>query len=541
MTPAPTSAAPTSACLASTYLARAALLAAAWLGLAAAPAPARTPPPARAGDAVTDFHGTPRHDGVFPVAGLSPANVADTRPDPSFDATLPGLLNAQPLYWRAPGASHGMVIAASEANVVAAFDAVTGRTLWQSRLGPPARRDGLCGNINPVGITGTPVIDARRGRLYADAVLATAGGQRHVLFGLDLRDGAVLPGFPVALGAGLAKLGVRFDDGLQENRTALQRLGGHVFIAFGGYVGDCGPYHGIIAAVSTTKPRVTAAWTTGEATGGATGGATKGGIWSPGALVSDGRFLYVVTGNTEGAADWAGGEAVLRFTPDLARPDYFVPENWRDLDATDLDIGGVNPTLIDLPGSHPGSLVLALGKDGKAYVLDRDHLPGLAPALLTRKVSDTELRGSTATYGVGPTRYVVMPDPGRNCPGPGGLTALALTASHGGPALRQAWCARLRGFGSPIVTEGAPGRSPIIWATGAEGDERLHAFDGVTGKPLYQSAPLAARVPHFSTLLVAEGRLYVPADGRIFAFRLPGTGPRVGQRVEHRVGSRVGP
>ena len=85
---------------------------------------------------------------------------------------MPGNVYAQPLYWRPAGAAGGRVIVATEDNVVAALDAVTGRTVWQQSLGPPAMSAAQpCGNIDPLGITGTPVIDERRGALYLDAMV----------------------------------------------------------------------------------------------------------------------------------------------------------------------------------------------------------------------------------------------------------------------------------------------------------------------------------------------------------------------------------
>ncbi len=468
-------------------------------------------PPASAGN-VTGFHATPDRAGLYQVPGLTPGTAARTRPDASFRASLPGLVNAQPLYWRPEGSARGLVIAASEANQVAAFDAATGHAVWRRTLGPPAPRAGLCGNIDPVGITGTPVIDPARRALYLDADISQGSAQRHEIFGLDLRTGAILPGFPVGVRAGLARLHIPFDDRYQENRSALALLDGHVIVAFGGYAGDCGPYHGILVSLDTAHPRLVGAWTTR---------AEKGGIWSPAGPVVDGQHLYVITGNTSGARRWGGGEALLRFPPSLKQPAYFVPENWQALDATDRDLGAVNPVLLALPGAVPPHLVLVLGKGRTAYLLDPRHLPGIGHARLTQTISDTALRGSTTRFAIGGTQYVVMPDAGLGCPKPGGLTALGVSAKAGEPVLRQAWCTALEGGGSPITTETAPGRNPIVWVVGAEGDESLHAFDGLTGRTLFTSAPLPAMVPHFSTPMVANGHLYIPADGRIFAFTLP--------------------
>jgi hypothetical protein len=62
------------------------------------------------------------------------------------------------------------------------------------------------------------------------------------------------------------------------------------------------------------------------------------------------------------------------------------------------------------------------------------------------------------------------------------------------------------------------GRSnPIVWALGAEGDNRLYAFRGDTGQPIFVSEPLSG-LRHLQSLIATHDRLYVGADGRIYAF-----------------------
>ena len=52
---------------------------------------------------------------------------------------------------------------------------------------------------------------------------------------------------------------------------------------------------------------------------------------------------------------------------------------------------------------------------------------------------------------------------------------------------------------------------------GAEGDNRLHAFRGDTGQPIFVSEPLSG-LRHLQSLIATQDRLYVGADGRIYAF-----------------------
>src|SRR5260370_16773509 len=124
------------------------------------------------------------------------------RLDPGFAPRFPGHLYAQPLYWRAPGREAGMLIVASESNPVAAIDAGTGATLWSRSLGAPVPLSTFrCGNIDPLGITGTPAIDEASGAIYLDAMLSDAPRPPHLLFGLSLPDPPLPPSRPLPVPA----------------------------------------------------------------------------------------------------------------------------------------------------------------------------------------------------------------------------------------------------------------------------------------------------------------------------------------------------
>ena len=80
-------------------------------------------------------------------------------------------------------------------------------------------------------------------------------------------------------------------------------------------------------------------------------------------------------------------EAVLRLAPDLRHHDnpdsYFAPHDWRSLDADDADLGGTNPLPLDVTGvGGSAALLLALGKDGRAYLIDRNRLGGIGGSLV---------------------------------------------------------------------------------------------------------------------------------------------------------------
>src|SRR5262249_2631659 len=153
-------------------------------------------------------------------------------------------------------------------------------------------------------------------------------------------------------------------------------------------------YHGWVVGIGRQNPGDIVAWSTT---------AWKGGIWAPGGIASDRERLFVATGNTGGAVRWGGGEAVFRLAPDLAASgptrDFFAAADWRALDARDADLGGTAPLPLDVPtGRGVQRLVLALGKDARAYLLDRDDLGGIGGALLSERVASFGLIGAPAVY-----------------------------------------------------------------------------------------------------------------------------------------------
>ena len=83
--------------------------------------------------------------------------------------------------------------------------------------------------------------------------------------------------------------------------------------------------------------------------------------------------------------------------------------------------------------------------------------------------------------------------------------------------MNTAWCGGLSGRGSAIATTTDGHSNPIVWILGAEGDNRLHAFHGNTGEPIVTSEPLSG-LRRFQTMIATRDRLYVGADGRIYAF-----------------------
>jgi hypothetical protein len=473
------------------------------------------------GGSVLVYHGNPERSGNFVAPALTWQRARAVRLDAAFQPRFEGHLYAQPLYWQPPGAAPAELIVATENDTVLAIDARSGATLWTRSLGRPVPLDSLpCGNIDPLGITGTPAIDPQTQAVYLDAMVGEPSGPHHLIFALSLKNGAILPGWPVDVGAALAARGQRFNAPDQNQRGALAILDGRVYVPYGGHFGDCGDYRGWVVGVSLGNPRDVVSWVTR---------ASGGGIWAPGGIASDGRSLFFATGNTFGARQWSDGEAVFRLPPDLARSaqpqDYFAPADWRALDAGDSDLGGTNPLLFNVPTASGAQqpLVLALGKDARAYLLDRDNLGGIGGSLVGETVSTDPIRTASADYPAMNGVFVAFQGPGAHCPTPRyGDTLTVLKIGAGSPpALATAWCAAFPGRGSPVVTTTDGHSNPIVWMLGADGDDRLHGYRGDTGAVLFDGGgpgDAMTGLHHFQDLIAAGGRLYVGADDRLYAF-----------------------
>src|SRR6266498_3159241 len=120
---------------------------------------------------VTQEHNNLSRDGLYIDAGFTPSAAANLTRDLTFDGTISGNVYAQPLYIEG-GPNGPMIIAVTESDNVYALDATTGTVIWQrTDIGPPVTSGLPCSNINPVGITGTPVVDLVSRRLFFDALI----------------------------------------------------------------------------------------------------------------------------------------------------------------------------------------------------------------------------------------------------------------------------------------------------------------------------------------------------------------------------------
>ncbi|HVX95852.1 MAG TPA: choice-of-anchor D domain-containing protein [Polyangia bacterium] len=471
-----------------------------------------------------------------------------------FDANVDGQIYAQPLY------AGGVLLVATEENVIYGLDPATGDTLWKRELGTPFRPADLnCGDLTPsVGVSGTPAIDVASNTAYLLSKTyanGSAGVASYYAHALDLSTGAERAGFPVLIAGTAANDPTRaFDAERQMQRPGLLLMNDVVYAAFGAHC-DAWPYYGWVIGISTTG-RVQTLFATESGSGNGSGA----GIWQAGgALVSDGdgQILFA-TGN-----DWsphagpvpgrtppgALGESVVRLSvqPDgtLAAADFFSPAIRDQLNVEDADFGSGAP--VALPASlgtakHP-NLLAQIGKEGILYLLDRDDLGGYQQGeggadRVVQKLGPIGNVWSKPSVWPGDGGYVYVPVAG-SCNGsaPGCLVALKMGASADGtPQLAQVGTSSSSfayGASAVVITSnGLRSGSALLWTvwssgwSGAGGE--LRAYDAVPENgtlPLRYIAGIGTSAK-FTTPGVGDGRVYVGTrDGHVLGFGMTGAPP----------------
>lgn len=300
-------------------------------------------------------------------------------------------------------------------------------------------------------------------------------------------------------------------------------------MVYGGHYGDCGTYHGWVVGVPLSGTGAKA-WAT----------QVKGaGIWGPGGAASDGQSIFVTTGNGIGGSNttWAESEGVFRFDPGPSytgqTADYFAPNNWADLDNGDVDLSGSGPLVIDAPALTPSKLVMAQGKDGYLYLMDRANLGGIAAQPASANVGALQVQsgeitnaGAWATVN-GATYVVVRPNGGQSGIGCPNGTSGDLVAVKLDPGAQQkmtvVWCANSGGTGSPSITSSDGNADAMVWVFQADqgAGASLLSFDLATGAPVFTggaASDQAGPVRRFTTPIAVHGKIYVGGDDKLYAF-----------------------
>jgi polyvinyl alcohol dehydrogenase (cytochrome) len=432
------------------------LLVAAGCGGAGAPADSTGAPPTTNTDrhaaAPTGPDDWPTYHRDNTRTGFVPDFPTPANPAVAWRADLDGAVYGQPLV------VGDRLLVATENDTLYALDPATGAVRWSSHVGTPVAKSTLpCGNIDPLGMTGTPVYDPATSRVFA--VAETTGG-RHELVGANVDTGRIEVRVPVEPPRG--------DRNVHQQRAALTLLNDRVHVAYGGLNGDCGEYFGTVFSVSTagTDPRTYTVPTSREA-----------GIWTPGGAVVDGDKLLYSVGNGESTSGFDDSDAVTALDANLRRVDLFAPTTWAADNEKDLDLGSGSPTLL-------GPWVFVAGKSGTGYVLDRNRLGGIG----AQRGQGPVCKSFGGTSVAGDTAYLPCVD------GPRALTI----GPNGTPDVR--WKAAVPANGSPVVG------GDTVWVPDWHGGV-LYALDRATGAVRAQ-VPVGD-LPHFASPTLSGRRVYL--------------------------------
>jgi outer membrane protein assembly factor BamB len=464
-------------------MARLAVAAALGAGLAACSASGSTrpqstgPAPSARTIPVTASAGTAGR-AAYPAAAWPQFNLSADRTGAAAGLPAAGHLSVA---WRAAldGAVYGqplvvgdVVIAATENDSVYAVNERTGRTAWRTHVGTPVPLSDLpCGDIDPLGITGTPSYDRDDGLIYA---VAETAGYRHVLFGLSVSSGAVKVERDIPAPDGQP----RYD----QQRPALAIEDGRVYVTFGGLEGDCGPYVGSVVGVPVSGAGPLVSYRVPTAKGGA--------IWgTAGPVTGPGGTLYVSSGNgaaTGGTFD--DSDSVTALTPGLARTGIFAPATWPQDNADDLDLGSTQPALL------PAGMLLSVGKRGTGYLLRAGRLGGIGGQVAQGPVC--KAFGAAAVSGT--IAYEPCGD---------GMAAV----STSGGRIRVLWRGPAGASGSPVAGGGA------VWVNDVAAGT-LYELDPATGA-VRASVSLGSALPHFASLSLAGSLAFVGTNDGVTAVR----------------------
>jgi hypothetical protein len=389
--------------------------------------------------------------------------------------------------------------------------------------------------LNPQGSTGVPAIGPEEAGGVRPIYVVDGGGVLHTLS--DASGESLRPDI---------KMG-------SVSKFALQLYKGEVIYAV--YAGRTG-----ILSVKADGSQTTPTTTQGFGGGG--------GLWGRrGPVITSDGTVWTTTGdglvNLSNPKNLVIGNSVVGFKKSddgehWVIKDWYTPPNWDWLRRRDLDPNNT-PTVFNWHGKE---LIAASGKECRITLLDPQNMGGpnhdtplFKTPLVCNEIVDFQNAGSWGALSswedAKGTRWVLMPFwgpkhsqmhfPIENKPETkeGGQAAFKMVDKDGKPALEPVWVSRDMHRGEPniiadglIFSYGSGENSQQSWNDiGLNFDSSIRAshgepaviyvLDAETGKELWTSGDAIKGFNHFSSITVANGKVYLGTyDGMFYCFGL---------------------
>ncbi len=496
---------------------------------------------------VLTYHNNNAHTGLNPAeTTLTQSNVNVNTFGKLFVLTVDGLVDAEPLYLSAipvNGATHNVLIVATENDSVYAFDADIGTQLWHiSTLesGETPSDDRGCSQITPtIGVTATPVIirHGSNGAIYVTAMSKNSSGtyfQR--LHALEATTGKELYGGPVTVsgtypgsGDGSSGGNVIFDPAQYAERGGLLFADGLIYLAWTSHC-DARPYTGWVMGYNPTTLAQ-------ETVIDVTPNGNEGSIWGAGSGLTadqDGNIFFLdangifdTTLNSSGfPSEGDYGNAFIRLTTSggLAVADYFEMDNGPSESEDDVDFGSGGAILLPDQKDSSGNvwqLAAGAGKDGNLYLVNRTNMG---------KYSSSANNIYQELSGVLPGGIWSMPAffNGRLYYGPVGSPILAFQFKDAklksAPVAQTSTSFEYPGATPSISSNGT--QNAIVWASENTDPAVLHAYNALTLAELYNTNQASNGRDQFGagnkfiTPMIINGKVYVGTTTGVGVFGL---------------------
>jgi hypothetical protein len=482
---------------------------------------------------------------------LTPTNVNSTTFGKLYQATLDGVVDAQPLYVPAVPitnqGTHNVLIVATENDSLYALDADTGAQLWKaSLLGPneTASDDRGCSQVTPtIGVTSTPVISLKgsQGAIFAVAMSKdSSGNYHHRLHKVNLASGKPLV-TAITISGKYPGTGEDSKDGYAyfaakqyKERSGLLLLNGTIYLGWASHCDDP-PYTGWIMGYNATTLAQTSIIDV-------TPNGDEGAIWGAGAgLAADSNgYIYFLdaNGTFDNTLNAQGmpvngdyGNAFIKLSASggtLAVSDYFTMYNTTDESNGDVDLGSggalVLPDMTDANGvvQH---LAIGAGKDGNIYLVSRDNMGKFNPendSAIYQELDGVLTNGiwSMPAYFNGQVYFGSVNSPIRAFQ----FTNAKLSIT---PVSATAATFTYPGATPSISANGTT--NAILWAVANNSNAALYAYAaGNLSQMLYNSNQAAGGRDHFGSgnkfmvPTIANGKVYVGTPNGVAAFGLLG-------------------